>query len=475
MIYLIRRAVPVQLPLPEIINTARPNKMTFRWIACLLIPVLLIGCQEQKSDENIVVIGGGLMGSAAAWQLARQGEQVLLLEQQDSIYTFGSSFGDARISRALGPRNDLFTYLQQRSVQETQQLLDFLAEKSGQTQSMDEIYHTSPVTYIYYNSEKMAFDQLVKNQSIPTKYATNADDAKTKFDLSVPDSALVIREINPYSGTLNPRVLIHKMQEGFRLAGGTIRFRHRVTQLIRTDDGFELEVENLGDGSKVTIHAARVVSAAGPYNGQLLKDIAPYVSELIHPQRVFLNYFKIDPQVYQSLTGEQKAKFQDYFPVADMTPEIMYAMVEKWDPDGSPVLKIGGHYLRQDITNLDNIWQKEVSSTEVAWGRDHLARYLQQLHLPITGENLIKTGAHSCVYSLTRTETPYVCSLMNLDKRQDPNLVLVGGMSGIGAKGTLTYGLIAANILLGKEDPAPIYHQVTYALGFQHLISDLKE
>ena len=449
--------------------------MSFRWNCYLLIVLLFWGCQKPKSIENIVVIGGGLMGSAAAWQLARQGEHVLLLEQQDSVYTFGSSYGDARISRALGPKNDLFTYLQQRSVEEAQLLLNYLEEKTGQKQSMDEVYHTSPVTYIYYESEKMAFDQLVKNQTIPTEYAVNASDAQSKFDMTVPDSAMVIREKLPYSRTLNPQVLIHKMQQGIRLAGGSIYFRHRVNQLIRTADGYELEVENLSDGSKQTMRARRVVSAAGPYNGQLLKDIAPYVSELIRPQRVFLNYFKLNAQVYQSLSEDQQAKFQDYFPVADITQEIMYAMVENWDDDGSPVLKIGGHYLRQDITNLDNTWKKEVTPAEEAWGRDHLVRYLNQIHIPVTAEDLVKTNAHSCVYSLTRTETPYVCSLMNADKRQDPNLVLVGGMSGIGAKGTLTYGLIAANILLGKEDPAPIYHQVTYALGFQHLISDLKE
>ena len=119
------------------------------------------------------------MGSATAWQLARQGEKVTLFEQQDSVYTFGSSYGDARISRALGPKNDLFTYLQQRSVKETDELLQYLSEKTGQPQRMDEIYHTSPVTYLYYRSARHDFDQLLKNQPIPIQYATNATDASS--------------------------------------------------------------------------------------------------------------------------------------------------------------------------------------------------------------------------------------------------------------------------------------------------------
>lgn len=37
------------------------------------------------------------MGSSTAWELSKYQQNVLLLEQQDSIYTFGSSFGEARI------------------------------------------------------------------------------------------------------------------------------------------------------------------------------------------------------------------------------------------------------------------------------------------------------------------------------------------------------------------------------------------
>jgi sarcosine oxidase len=47
----------------------------------------------------VVVVGGGAMGSAAAWQLARRGADVVLLEQFGPGHTRGSSHGSSRIVR----------------------------------------------------------------------------------------------------------------------------------------------------------------------------------------------------------------------------------------------------------------------------------------------------------------------------------------------------------------------------------------
>lgn len=48
---------------------------------------------------DVVIIGGGAMGSATAWWLARRGVDVVLLEQFESGHTRGSSHGATRIFR----------------------------------------------------------------------------------------------------------------------------------------------------------------------------------------------------------------------------------------------------------------------------------------------------------------------------------------------------------------------------------------
>ena len=52
---------------------------------------------------DVAIIGGGAMGSAAAYHLARDGRKVLLLEQFAFAHTRGSSHGESRIFRFAYP------------------------------------------------------------------------------------------------------------------------------------------------------------------------------------------------------------------------------------------------------------------------------------------------------------------------------------------------------------------------------------
>lgn len=193
----------------------------------------------QTDIKDIAVIGGGLMGSSAAWHLSDQGQNVILIEQQDSTYTFGSSLGEARIARSLGLKKDIFSYLHNRSISETEKLIRFLNEKEGaDNHQMEDIYTTSPVTYIYYDSWKNTVENLINNQSDPFEYAASAEEASQKFGMSVPDSALVLREFKQYSGTMNPKELIKNLHTGIQHHGNAIWYHHKVISLRKKDDLF---------------------------------------------------------------------------------------------------------------------------------------------------------------------------------------------------------------------------------------------
>ena len=92
------------------------------------------------------------------------------------------------------------------------------------------------------------------------------------------------------------------------------------------------------------------------------KGYCPLFCRLISPKRLFLSFLKIDSDKYELLTIEQKNKLKESYPVAYLNSEIFYSMIEKYDEKESPFLKIGGHFLRTDIKNLDEVWAMELTA-----------------------------------------------------------------------------------------------------------------
>jgi sarcosine oxidase / L-pipecolate oxidase len=58
------------------------------------------------NDEwDVVVVGGGIIGSCTAYALAASGKSTLLLEQFSFLHRRGSSHGDSRIIRRTYPED----------------------------------------------------------------------------------------------------------------------------------------------------------------------------------------------------------------------------------------------------------------------------------------------------------------------------------------------------------------------------------
>ena len=67
-------------------------------------------------DYDVIIIGIGGMGSAAAWQLARRGRKVLGLERFDIPHAMGSSHGISRIIRLPYYEDPAYVPLLQRAM-----------------------------------------------------------------------------------------------------------------------------------------------------------------------------------------------------------------------------------------------------------------------------------------------------------------------------------------------------------------------
>lgn len=454
------------------------NKELMKNFFFLLFAALLFTACPPIEEKEVIVIGGGLAGSATAWQLAKAGKKVLLIEKQDSIYTSGSSKGKARIARSSNRGDDIWSYLHNRSVQEVQSLIKFLNSADGETTyQMSDIYTTSPVTYV---GRTKIYDKLYASlirQKVDYKMATSPTEGAELFGVSLPDSVLIQREYNAHSGTINPERLIQYLHKAIRLKGGSIGYNWKVKDINKKEDLYLLEIEDTKRKSTFQLVTPKIASAAGPFTGQLLDNIAPFFKKLIQPQRVFLAFYKIKKEVFEQLTSAQRQQLFDGFPVINSSKGTrdgsFFAMIEELDNQGQPIFKIGGHFQRSSINNLEKIWQQKLDEKEKKWSRDNMSRYFQLLNLPIEEDAIELVAEYSCVYSLTATEVPYVTYIPLENQQPNPNFIVLGGMSGVGAKGAMSYGLIGANLLLQKSEESPMYQQVSKRLGFERLQEDI--
>jgi len=334
---------------------------------------------------------------------------------------------------------------------------------------------TSPLTYIYYSSQLNTVTRLLEGQTDNFEFAPNKEKASELFGMQIPDTAMVIRNHKRYSGTLNPRVLLTKLHQAIVHSGSSIEYNKEVISLKRIGSAYEIQVRNTKTGITKTFQSKKIIAAAGPYNGRLLKFIAPYFDKLISPKRVFAAFLKIKSSAYKTLTVYQKSKIKEFYPVLDMNAEIFFSLIETYSTDGIPILKVGGHLLRTEIDDLDEIWKKDLDQTEIDWSKNNTSRYLKMINLPIDFKDLEYVSGYSCVYSLSKSEVPYVTNIYKENDSIDRNFVLIGGMSGTGAKASLGYGLMAANLIMNKEEDSTIYQKTKLALGQQRLFDDIKK
>jgi glycine/D-amino acid oxidase-like deaminating enzyme len=69
----------------------------------------------RKSSYDVIVLGGGTMGTAAAWVLARRGIGVLVIEQFRHVHDQGAHGGETRIIRHAYAESPEYVPLVQRA------------------------------------------------------------------------------------------------------------------------------------------------------------------------------------------------------------------------------------------------------------------------------------------------------------------------------------------------------------------------
>ena len=233
-------------------------------------------------SKRIAVVGGGINGSGAAWELVRRGYEVVLYEKglcgaQTSSATTKMIHGGLRYLERM------HLALVRESLRERAWLLRNLPELVRPLEILLPVYADSPrnratvkAGLLLYDSlagrENIARHRFLSVQELTQKAPLRADGLRCGFsywDAQVDDLALV------------RTVVASAIREG-----ATVREHTRVQSLRRAGDEWVIRTDR-GDESRFDL----VVNAAGPWMNELLKANgikASYVLSLVRGSHLVL-------------------------------------------------------------------------------------------------------------------------------------------------------------------------------------------
>jgi glycine oxidase len=216
----------------------------------------------------VIVVGGGVIGCATAYYLAREGAQVTVLERNEvSGEASGAAAGILASLSDHGERPAFFDRLCDDSLSLFDELLPVLAETG-----IDVRHRGAGLLEVAVTQDEVA---KLKQQSGERKDQAGArwldgDEARRLQPGLSPKTLAAI--LTPNTRYLDPQRLTQALAAAARGAGVTIREHEPVTRFLRHGD--RLRGVQTPDG---TYEAEEVVIAGGPWTAALAKRLGAHV------------------------------------------------------------------------------------------------------------------------------------------------------------------------------------------------------
>ncbi|ODT56749.1 MAG: N-methyltryptophan oxidase [Methylobacterium sp. SCN 67-24] len=231
---------------------------------------------------DIVVLGLGAMGSAALFQLAARGADVLGIDQFHPPHEFGSSHGETRVTRLGVAEGTALAPLVKRS----HEIWKELEGRTGESLF-------GQVGFLAISSEPSqpgAADYVERTLAVARRSGTRheliaPEEARRRYPwLNVANGDRVYFE--PEGGYLRPERCVAAQLRLAAAAGARLVLDTRVEAIVPHAGHVEIRT------GKGRILAGRVVVSAGAWAGRLL---GPQVSGLLRPTREILHWYALEP------------------------------------------------------------------------------------------------------------------------------------------------------------------------------------
>lgn len=362
---------------------------------------------------KVAVIGGGVMGAATGWRLARRGVDVVCFDRFSPPHTHGSSFGESRIIRTAYFEGAYYVPL----LREAFELWRELESISGA--------HLLTMTGALYigssDSQSVAGAQnSAKEHGLEIDVLSAAELRKRYPGHSPHDGDVAV--LDRQAGILNPEGAVKAMLEQLP----DVRRDHRVAKAD----------ELLADFDAVVI-------AAGPWTPEL----APWIP------------LKVERQVHAWLSIARDARWfsPDQFPVFIRQTEQFGDVYGFPTLDGASV-KVGRHHDGAE-TDPDHV-NRQVGDADIDPLRLMAATYLR-------GVSGHVRRTLTCMYTNT-ADHDFVIDFAPDDRR----IVVISACSGHGFKFGAVIGDIAADLVIDGKTSRDISRFSAARLATSHVPDD---
>lgn len=280
---------------------------------------------------DVVIIGGGMVGAALGYGMAKAGNQVALLDKGDQdLRAARGNFGLLWVQGkgADYPEYAHWTLLSTQLWPELAHELKALTGVDVCLQQRGGIHYCLSEEEFYEYQQELEQQARISHGEFEYRMVQGAELSALEPNIS---PGLFGGAYSPNDGHVNPLFLLRALHAGFQRWGGSYHPRHGVRQITPTDQGFLLDT----DGGPVS--ARKVILAAGLDNARLAPMLG--LHQPLHPQRgqlliterldPLLNY----PSIYLRQTGEGTIQIGDSADNSGLddsnTPEVMAALAER--------------------------------------------------------------------------------------------------------------------------------------------------
>ena len=356
---------------------------------------------------DVAVIGLGAMGSAALFNLARQGQRVIGIEQFEPGHDKGSSHGESRIIRLSYFEHPSYVPLARRAMEKWRELEQLCRHNIlTVTGVLEAGYPGCPIVEGSLEASRL--------HDLDHEVLSAAEINRRFPAFKVPPHWTGLYQ--PEGGFLRPELAIQQFVGLAERHGAEVRTGTRV-----------LAIEPLGSGVRVRtetgeIEAGSVIVATGAWIG----DFAPELKPHLKLTRQVLGWFEpLQPAYYSP----------DRCPVFILESEddACYGF-----PDFAGTgVKTASHRKGADLPSADDLSQDGGAADE--------AQIRRMLALAMPEANGPLQAMRTCMYTRTPDED------FVIDRSSaDPRIILASPCSGHGFKFASVIGKVLADLALGK-------------------------